>query len=109
MATTASGALAGAPKNDMLGAEGYLRIETVRKEFDGFVAVDDVSLSIRKGEVWVLDGVLDAKPTKVSYKLFASGLHEPLGLLRDGKDLLVTQRTETTRLRDSNGDGVADE
>ena len=68
-----------------------------------------LALSIRKGEVWVLDGVLDAKPNKVSYKLFASGLHEPLGLLRDGKDLLVTQRTETTRLRDTNGDGVADE
>jgi hypothetical protein len=68
-----------------------------------------LALSIRKGEVWVLDGVLDPKPNKVSYKLFASGLHEPLGLLRDGKDLLVTQRTETTRLRDTDGDGVADE
>ncbi|KFL38031.1 hypothetical protein N788_02320 [Arenimonas donghaensis DSM 18148 = HO3-R19] len=56
MATTASGALAGAPKNDMLGAEGYLRIETVRKEFDGFVAVDDVSLSIRQGEIFALLG-----------------------------------------------------
>jgi glucose/arabinose dehydrogenase len=68
-----------------------------------------LALSIRKGEVWLLDGVLDAKPNKVSYQLFASGLHEPLGLLRDGQDLLVTQRTETTRLRDTNGDGVADE
>ncbi|GAB2654415.1 polyamine ABC transporter ATP-binding protein [Arenimonas aestuarii] len=56
MASTASGALAGAPKNDMLGAEGYLRIEAVRKEFDGFVAVDDVSLSIRQGEIFALLG-----------------------------------------------------
>ena len=56
MAATASGVLAGAPKNDMLGAEGYLRIETVRKEFDGFVAVDDVSLSIRQGEIFALLG-----------------------------------------------------
>ncbi|WP_051924286.1 ABC transporter ATP-binding protein [Arenimonas donghaensis] len=40
----------------MLGAEGYLRIETVRKEFDGFVAVDDVSLSIRQGEIFALLG-----------------------------------------------------
>jgi glucose/arabinose dehydrogenase len=68
-----------------------------------------LALTIRKGEVWLLDGVLAPKPDKVSYQLFASGLHEPLGLLRDGKDLLVTQRTETTRLRDTNGDGVADE
>ena len=68
-----------------------------------------LALTIRKGEVWLLDGVLVPKPDRVTYQLFASGLHEPLGLLRDGKDLLVTQRTETTRLRDTNGDGVADE
>ena len=68
-----------------------------------------LAVAIRKGEVWILDGVLDAKPDKVSYKLFASGLHEPLGLLRDGQDLLVTQRTETTRLRDTTGAGVANE
>ena len=68
-----------------------------------------LALTIRKGEVWLLDGVLAPKPDRVTYQRFASGLHEPLGLLRDGKDLLVTQRTETTRLRDTNGDGVADE
>ena len=68
-----------------------------------------LALCIRKGEVWLLDGVLAPKPDKVGFKLFAAGLHEPLGLLRDGKDLLVTQRTETTRLRDVDGDGVADE
>jgi putrescine transport system ATP-binding protein len=56
MAATPSGALAGAPKNDMLGAEDYLRIEAVRKEFDGFVAVDDVSVSIRQGEIFALLG-----------------------------------------------------
>ena len=35
---------------------GYLRIENVRKEFDGFVAVDDVSLDIRRGEIFALLG-----------------------------------------------------
>lgn len=44
------------PRNDKLGAEHYLRLEGVRKEFDGFVAVDDVSLSIRKGEIFALLG-----------------------------------------------------
>jgi len=34
----------------------YLVIDTVRKEFDGFVAVDDVSLTIRKGEIFALLG-----------------------------------------------------
>lgn len=68
-----------------------------------------LAVAIRKGEVWLLDGVLGGAADKVSYKLFASGLHEPLGVLRDGDALLVTQRTEVTRLRDVDGDGVADE
>jgi len=38
------------------GAEGYLRIVDVRKEFDGFVAVEDTNLSIRKGEIFALLG-----------------------------------------------------
>ncbi|HET6395341.1 MAG TPA: polyamine ABC transporter ATP-binding protein [Pseudoxanthomonas sp.] len=38
------------------GSDRYLRIEGVRKEFDGFVAVDDVSLDIRKGEIFALLG-----------------------------------------------------
>ena len=56
MAAVPNGVPAGAPKNDKLGADSYLRIESVRKEFDGFVAVDDVSLSIRKGEIFALLG-----------------------------------------------------
>ena len=36
--------------------DDYLRIVEVRKEFDGFVAVDDVSLTIRKGEIFALLG-----------------------------------------------------
>ena len=61
-----------------------------------------LALCIRKGEVWYYD-------TKENrYELFASGLHEPLGLLKDGEDLLVAQRTEITRLKDRNKDGIAD-
>ncbi len=37
-------------------AEAYLRIVDVRKEFDGFVAVEDTNLSIRKGEIFALLG-----------------------------------------------------
>jgi putrescine transport system ATP-binding protein len=38
------------------GADGYLRIVDVRKEFDGVVAVDDANLDIRKGEIFALLG-----------------------------------------------------
>ena len=68
-----------------------------------------LALAIRKGEVWLVDGVLSSEADKVKFGLFASGLHEPLGLLRDGDSLLVTQRTEVTRLRDTHGDGFANE
>jgi putrescine transport system ATP-binding protein len=46
----------GARPGEKRGDADYLRIVDVRKEFDGFVAVDDVSLSIRKGEIFALLG-----------------------------------------------------
>ena len=84
--------------------------EGLALEVSGMVWMGDGKLAvcIRKGEVWILDGVLSDKRENISYHLFASGLHEPLGLLKDGNDLLVCQRGEVTRLRDSDGDGVAD-
>ncbi|HSX64446.1 MAG TPA: ATP-binding cassette domain-containing protein, partial [Pseudoxanthomonas sp.] len=44
------------PAHGGTGTEDYLRIVDVRKEFDGFVAVDDTNLSIRKGEIFALLG-----------------------------------------------------
>src|SRR4249919_1859239 len=45
-----------ASKTERLGADSYVRLEGVRKEFDGFVAVDEVTLDIRKGEIFALLG-----------------------------------------------------
>mgnify|MGYP000941554441 CR=1 FL=1 len=41
---------------DAHGEPGYLSIRDLRKEFDGFVAVDDVNLDVRKGEIFALLG-----------------------------------------------------
>ncbi|TXH84215.1 MAG: polyamine ABC transporter ATP-binding protein, partial [Pseudoxanthomonas sp.] len=46
----------GAAPNGKASAQEYLRIVDVRKEFDGFVAVDDTNLTIRKGEIFALLG-----------------------------------------------------
>lgn len=48
-------------------------------------------------------------PAKKEWSIFAEGLHEPLGVLNepDGS-LLVMQRAELTRLRDTKGTGRAD-
>ncbi|HYG05166.1 MAG TPA: polyamine ABC transporter ATP-binding protein [Stenotrophomonas sp.] len=44
------------PASPPTGGDGYLSIQDVRKEFEGFVAVDDVNLQIRKGEIFALLG-----------------------------------------------------
>lgn len=56
----------------------------------------------RRGEVWL-------KAATEDWRRFAFGLHEPLGVLAlSEQEILVTQRPELTRLRDTDGDGVAD-
>ncbi len=80
-------------------------------EVSGLAVVDDhrLAVAVRKGEVWILDGVYDDPPKDVTYKKFASALHEPLGLLRHDDSFYTVQRSELTRLRDTNADDVADE
>jgi glucose/arabinose dehydrogenase len=80
-------------------------------EVSGLDVLDErrVAVAIRKGEVWILDGVYDDPPANVTYRRFASGLHEPLGLLKVDDAFYVAQRPELTKLRDIDGDGVADE
>jgi azurin/sugar phosphate isomerase/epimerase len=59
------------------------------------------------GEVWLVGG-LDAGLRKVTWKRYATGLHQPLGLkVLDGK-VLVLGRDQITRLHDLNGDREAD-
>jgi hypothetical protein len=85
--------------------------EGLALEISGLAVLDDhrIAVAIRKGEVWILGGVYDDPPEKVTYKRFANALHEPLGLLKEGDSLYTTQRSELTRLRDRDGDEVADE
>ena len=67
---------------------------------------DRMAIAIRKGEIWIAEKLSTGKPV---YKKFASGLHEPLGLALRKGDLFTVQRSELTRLRDTDGDGRADE
>ncbi|MBP84656.1 MAG: hypothetical protein CMO61_12510 [Verrucomicrobiales bacterium] len=84
--------------------------EGIAMEVSGmeWLGADTLAVSIRKGEVWLIKNALAVDPSEFEYQLFASGLHEPLGVTLEGKDLLVSQRAEITRLQDSNEDGVAD-
>jgi len=63
-----------------------------------------LAMCFHRGEVYVFD------PASGAWSQFGEGLHEPLGLLvEDERSMLVMQRCELTRLRDTDGDGVADE
>lgn len=43
------------------------------------------------------------------WKLFAEGMHDPLGILViNNREILIMQRPELTRIRDTDGDGEAD-
>ena len=69
---------------------------------------DRLAVAIRKGEVWILENI-EGKLEDITYRRFASGLDEPLGLMRRGRSLLVAQRSEVTELVDTDGDGQADQ
>ncbi|MEW4490584.1 hypothetical protein AB1L42_21040 [Thalassoglobus sp. JC818] len=80
-------------------------------EVSGMAQLPDgrLAVAIRKGEIWILDGVNDVPPDNVTYQKFASGLHEPLGLLWHNDSFYTVQRSELTRIRDRDGDGIADD
>jgi glucose/arabinose dehydrogenase len=68
-----------------------------------------LAVATRRGEVWIAENPYAPDGRALGWKRFASGLHEPLGLAFHQGDLFITQRSEVTRLRDADGDGVADE
>lgn len=85
------------PENEVLEVGGFQ-----------FLPDGSVALSTRRGEIWIIENPLQDPPEELRWKRFAHGLHEVLGLAyRDGW-LYATQRGEVTRLKDTNGDGVAD-
>ena len=64
----------------------------------------------RRGEIWRLENVLAEDPQQIRFHRFATGLHEALGLWVESNQVVyVVQRPELTRIRDTNGDGTADE
>ena len=53
--------------------------------------------------------VMTYHPQTKEWKLFAEGLHDPLGILViSNSELLIMQRPELTRVKDTDNDGVAD-
>lgn len=60
----------------------------------------------RRGEIWSIQDAWSGSPT---FRLWCDGLQEPLGLLDYDDWIWCVQRGELTRIRDTNGDGRADD
>jgi hypothetical protein len=69
----------------------------------GFLPDGRLIACFHRGEVMTYD------TQKKEWKLFAEGLHDPLGLLVvSNNEILVMQQPELTRIKDTDGDGQAD-
>jgi len=85
--------------------------EGVVLEASGFQLMPDGKMAVcsRRGEIWMISDPY-AKEVKASqFKRFAHGLHETLTLAERDGWLYTTQRSDVSRLRDTDGDGEADE
>jgi uncharacterized cupredoxin-like copper-binding protein len=84
--------------------------EDIILEVGGMATLPDGGLAVctRRGEVWLISNPYVTGFERPIFKRFAYGLHEPLGLAYKDGDIYVTQRSELTRLRDIDKDGIAD-
>ena len=73
----------------------------------GFLENGTALVASLPGEIWAVSG-LDQDLENVTWKRFAAGLHQPIGLHVDHDGIFVMERGQITRLHDLNGDGEAD-
>jgi mono/diheme cytochrome c family protein len=73
-----------------------------------FLNADRAAVVTYDGDVWIVDGFADAKLPRVTWRRFASGLHEPLAITAPGGIVQVATKNGVIRLHDRNGDGEAD-
>jgi hypothetical protein len=77
--------------------------------FGGFDFFPDgrAALGVFHGDVWIVSGI-DSSLEKLTWRRFATGLFQPLGLKVVKNVVYVLGRDQITRLHDLNGDGEAD-
>jgi hypothetical protein len=89
--------------------EPFPNVYNTRTFWGGFDFLPDgrAAICAFHGDVWIVSGV-DDKLGKLTWKRFATGLFQPLGLKVVKGEIYVAGRDQITRLKDLNGDGEAD-
>ncbi|MEE2707001.1 MAG: DUF6797 domain-containing protein [Planctomycetota bacterium] len=72
-----------------------------------FFSSGDMAACTLHGDVWLISGI-DERLEKNTWRRFATGLHQPLGLRIIDDKVHVLGKDQITRLHDRNGDGEAD-
>lgn len=72
-----------------------------------FLPDGTIAVCTAHGDVWLVRGA-DARLEQLTWKRFATGLYQPLGLKVVQGKIFVTERGQLTRLHDFDGDGEAD-
>jgi glucose/arabinose dehydrogenase len=93
------------PANYPYTSETIPTPDSLDAEVGGIAFLPDgrVAAVFHHGEVMIYD------PAKKDWKVFATGLHDPLGLVViSASEMIVGQRPEVTRIKDTDGDGKAD-
>ncbi len=98
-------------------AAQYYKTETIPLPKGEIVEVSSIALlpekkvaiGDRRGNLWIGTGLYEDDLSKVTWKQFAQGLHEPFGMYWKDGSLIVQQRTELTKVTDTNQDGRADD
>jgi glucose/arabinose dehydrogenase len=72
-----------------------------------FLPDGNLAIATFQGEVFIVEGAT-GDPKAAKWRRFARGLNEPGGLRVVDGAIYVMQKCELTRLRDADGDGVAD-
>lgn len=67
-----------------------------------------LAVASRRGEIWLVNDPFAAEIDASHFTRFAHGLHEVLSLAERDGWLYVVQRSDVSRIRDTNNDGKAD-
>ena len=80
-------------------------------EASSFQMMPDGKMAVasRRGEVWMIADPFAPDVSAKNFTRFAHGLHEVLSMTEKDGWLYVIQRPYVSRIRDTDGDGIADE